>query len=399
MVLLLEISFWITVFVLAYTYGGFSILLAVVGKILNRDVKKADIRPSMSIIIAAYNEESSIAQKLDNMLGLDYPADKLEIIVASDGSDDATNDIVSGYKHRGVNFLDRPRRGKIFALNDAVNQSTGEILVFSDANTMFMADALNKLASNFADAEVGGVCGNQKHLNERAGDNSSKGEKLYWAYDKWLKTMESRTGSIVSADGAIYAIRRSLYKMPAFTDVTDDFAISTGVVEQRYRLVFENEAYAYESASSRAGDEFWRKVRIMNRGLRGVVLRKGLLNPFKYGFYSVILFSHKVLRRLVPVFLIFLFGVTLSLSPERQFFFVMTLLQGLFYLFALFGYALRNNRLGSSKILYIPFFYCLANAAALVAITRLLRGKRIELWQPKREPVEPKLGTRKVVSS
>lgn len=385
---LFVIIFWMSVFSLFYIYGGFSILLSIVGKILKREVKKELITPKVSLIIAAYNEEHSIAEKLDNILSLDYPEDALEVIVASDGSDDNTNSIVSRYLLKGIELLALPRQGKIFALNEAVKLSSGQILIFSDANTLFLPQALRMLVRNFADPEVGGVCGNQKHLSPKNSDNISKGEHLYWSYDKWLKTMESLTGSIVSADGAIYAIRRELYQMPSSSDVTDDFAISTSVIEQGYRLVFESKALAHEKASSMAKSEFNRKVRIINRGLRGIILRKRLLNPFKYGFYSVILFSHKVLRRLVPLILMLLFIVSIGLAFENSFYLLAALIQSLFYLLAYTGYLLRNWKLGHSRVFYIPFFYCLANAAAFVAITKLIRGKRIESWQPQRERLE-----------
>lgn len=385
------LAFWLfglSGFVLFYSYCGFTILLFVVSKWLNRRHHKENITPKVSLLIAAYNEEAGIGDKLENVMSLDYPQEALEVIVASDGSTDATNEIVTRYANKGIQLLELPRRGKMVALNEAVKRATGEVLVFSDANTHFLPQALRMLVRNFADPSVGGVCGNQNHSLLDEGDNSGKGEHLYWSYDKWLKEMESLTGSIVSADGAIYAIRRSLYKMPPRTDVTDDFAISTAIVAQGYRLIYESKALVQETVSSSAKNEFQRKVRIINRGLRGVILRRSLLNPFKYGFYSVILFSHKVLRRLVPVFLILLFVSSLSLSSVNLFFLGATVAQILFYGLAFAGYFLRKNKFGELKLFYIPFFYCLANAAALIAITKLMRGTRIELWQPKRDSIQ-----------
>jgi cellulose synthase/poly-beta-1,6-N-acetylglucosamine synthase-like glycosyltransferase len=196
--------------------------------------------------------------------------------------------------------------------------------------------------------------------------------------------METATGSIVSADGAIYAIRKVLYRRPASSAITDDFALSTGVVEQGYRLVFESDALAYEEAMPRAKEEFWRKVRIMNRGLRGIILRKRLLNPFQYGFYSVVLFSHKLIRRLVPIFLITLFVSNITLSSTNEFYFLFLIAQVVFYSLASISFFLRNTSVGHLKLFYIPFFYCLANIASLVAIWKLVSGERIELWQPQR---------------
>ncbi len=377
--------FWGSIGTIIYSYIGFSLLLLIVGKLFNRKVQKKNITPSISLVIAAYNEEKGIADKIENSLALDYPKSKLEILIASDGSDDGTDAIVEKYADRGVKLMQFPRRGKIFALRDTVAKAKGDILVFSDANTMYDKFSLRKLAANFADPQVGGVCGNQKHIKAKTKDNAGEGESLYWSYDKWLKESETLTGSIVSADGAIYAIRRNLFQMPASTAVTDDFAISTAVIEQGYRLVYENEALAYEPPMPNAEKEFSRKVRIMNRGLRGVILRKKLLNPFRYGFYSLTLFSHKVMRRLVPFFLVFLLIASISLSGGSVFYMLVLLAQIAFYGWAGISYFLRSTAIGRRKVFYIPFFYCLANAAAFVAIINLLSGKRIEFWNPQRQ--------------
>lgn len=376
--------FWSSIIIIFYAYAGFPLVLFVSGMIRNRKVQKASITPSVSLIIAAYNEEAGITKKLENSLELDYPSDQLEIIVVSDGSDDNTENIVRGYADKGVKLMSLARRGKIFALKDAISASSGEILVFSDANTEFHSESIKKLVSNYADKQVGGVCGNQVHRDNLNTDNTAKGEKLYWGYDKWLKKMETLTGSIVSADGAIYSIRRELFQFPKSTAVTDDFAISTAVIEQGYRLVFEGEALAAEDTMSGADQEFGRKVRIINRGLRGVFLRKNLLNPFNYGFYSLILFSHKLLRRLVPIFLLSLFTASIFLSGESNFFYWAMVAQLVFYTWAGISYMLKDTHIGQSKIFYIPFFYCLANAASLIAFCKLLSGTKIELWQPQR---------------
>lgn len=380
--------FWASVGIIAYSYVGFFILLVLAGWLRNRRVRKKAITPSVSLIIAAYNEEKSIRKKIENSLALDYPAEQLEIIVTSDGSDDETEEIVKEYAARDVILHSWPRRGKIFALKDSVARATGDIIVFSDANTLYHPQSIRKLVRNFADAEVGGVCGNQEHikyLGEISQDNVGEGEALYWNYDKWLKKMETLTGSIVAADGAIYAIRRELFRMPEVIGITDDFAISTAVVEQGFRLVYDSEALAFEKPMALAEQEFHRKVRIMNRGLRGVLLRKRLLNPFKYGFYSVILFSHKVLRRLVPFFLVALFIASIFLSGQGVFYQAAFLAQLAFYGLVAIGYLLRKTSAGRWKIFYIPFFYFLANAAAFVAIINLLSGKQVVLWNPERQ--------------
>lgn len=379
--------FWSAVAALVYTYAGFPLLVGLWGSLRRRRVRQEDVTPSVSLIVAAYNEEAVIAAKLRNCLALDYPPEALEIFLASDGSDDRTESIAVEFAGNRVHLLALPRRGKIFALRDAVAQARGDILVFSDANTMLDPQALRKLVRNFADASVGGVCGNQMYMKSRRGDSSEGGESLYWNYDKWLKCMQTRTGSIVAADGAIYAIRRDLFRMPEVTAVTDDFAISTAIVLQNRRLVFEPEALAYEPGTGAAGREFRRKVRLMNRGMRGVLLRRSLLNPFRHGFYAVILFSHKVVRRLAPIFLLALLASNLFLV-QRPFYATTAVLQLGFYTLATAGWLFKSRRAGRAKFLSIPFFYCLANAAALVAMMRLLRGEQIERWQPQRRVAE-----------
>ncbi len=376
--------FWLSIATLIYVYAGFSVLVVLVGRWRQRRVRQQPITPTMSLIVAAYNEERNIADRLDNALALDYPREALQIIVASDGSDDATESMVAEYAERGVQLLRLPRRGKIHALNDAARHATGDLLVFSDANSMYDPQALRQLARNFADPEVGGVAGNTIYTQLTKSDSSSQGEDLYWSYDKWLKQMESLTGSIVSAHGAIYGIRRELFRPIMDSAVTDDFAISTLAIEQGYRLVFESEALAYEPPLPAAEREFRRKVRLMTRGLRSVLLRRVLLNPFRYGFYSLVLFTHKVLRRLVPFILLVILASSLILSASHEIYLVAALAQILFYMLAGFGYLLRHQRFGRFRLLYIPFFYCLANTAALIALMKVLRGDHIERWQPQR---------------
>jgi len=377
--------FWLLLALLLYSYAGFAVLVVIVAQLRRRKVRQQDITPRLSLIIPVWNEEKAIAARLDNALALDYPRDRLEILVPSDGSSDRTEEIVSSYAAQGIKLLALPRRGKIYGLHDAVQAATGEILVFSDANSMYARDALRKLVRNFGDPEVGGVCGNQVYLKNQKADTTSQGENLYWSFDKWLKQMESQTGSIVSAHGAIYAIRAALYQQPASAAVTDDFAISTAVIAQGYRLVFEQEAIAYEEPMPAAAREFSRKVRIMNRGLRGVLLRRRLLNPLRFGFYAVVLFSHKVLRRLVPLLLVAMLLISWALQTRDALYLFAAVAQTLFYVLAGLGYVLRRHRLGRLQFFYIPFFYCLANAAALLALLKLLRGTRIELWQPQRQ--------------
>jgi cellulose synthase/poly-beta-1,6-N-acetylglucosamine synthase-like glycosyltransferase len=382
---LVATAFWLSVLFLAYAYGGFALVVALVGMVRRRAVRRAPITPRVSLVIAAYNEEAVIGDRLQNALASDYPRERLQVLLACDGCTDGTELVARRYAEHRVEVLSLPRQGKIPALNEAVRHATGDILVFSDANTMCDPAALRALVRNFADPEVGGVVGHTSYRLEVASESSSRGEDLYWNYDTWLKQLESRSGSVVSAHGGLYAVRRALYREVDDPAVTDDFAISTGVVEQGYRLVFEPDAHATEFAVPAADREFRRRIRLMTRGLRGVVLRRRLLNPFRYGFYAVVLFSHKVARRLAPVPLVVLAVASAWLAPTHPFYFAAAAGQALFYAAALAGFLLRRSRIGGLKPLYVPFYYCLANVASAVAIVQVLRGQRIALWQPQRQ--------------
>jgi cellulose synthase/poly-beta-1,6-N-acetylglucosamine synthase-like glycosyltransferase len=375
---------WLSLGSLVFAYLGFPALLAVVAAFRRRRVCKRPITPPVSLIIAAYNEEACIAERIENALETDYPREQLEILVASDGSTDKTDLIVERYADVGVRLLRLPRRGKLAALNDTVREARGEVLVFSDANTVVERGALRALARNFADPSVGGVAGYTGYRIEAGSESSSRGENLYSRYDTWLKELESRSGNMVSANGGLYAIRRELYRATNDTAVTDDFMISTAVIEQGWRLVFEPAARAWEFAVPSADREFHRRVRIMTAGLRATALRWRLLNPRRYGFYSIVLFTHKVLRRLVPVSLLLLLAAAFALRNHGDLYWDALAAQTAFYGVAAVGLIARRTSVGKSKLLYVPFFFCMANAAALLSLLKFLRGHRVVSWEPHR---------------
>src|SRR5512133_699512 len=369
-------AFWLSVGMLLYIYGGFAVLVAAVGSLRRRTVRSRPVTPTISLIIAAHNEEAVIGARLDNARALEYPADRLEILVAADGCTDATEAIVGRCPDARVTLLSLPRLGKLRALDAAVARATGDILVFSDANIVCHPLAVRALARNFADPEVGGVAGHTRYRQAEGSESSSEGESLYWDYDTWLKQLESCTGSVVSAHGGLYAIRRRLYRPVTDPAVTDDFAISTEVIQQGCRLVFEPDAQATEFTVPEAQREFRRRVRLMTRGLRGVVLRRRLLNPFRFGFYAIVLFSHKVLRRLAPVCLVAIAAASayLAASGGGRFYRAAVVAQALFYLVALAGLLLRRAATGRLKLVCIPFYYCMANTACALALVHLVRG-------------------------
>jgi len=378
----LEILFWLAVLLIAYSYAGFPALTLLRGVLMRRPYQTGDITPSVTLIIAAHNEADVIEAKLQNVLSLDYPADCLNVVIASDGSTDGTNEIVQRYVGERVTLLALPRQGKAPALDAAVKAATGDILVFSDANSMYAPQAIREIVRPFADPSVGGVAGNQVYLDPERGTGGD-GEKMYWNFDRLLKEFQSRAGNVTSATGAIYAIRRELYQ-PVIGGVTDDFYISTGVIAQHRRLVFSADAIAYEAVAGETGKEFNRKVRITTRGLQAVLSRRELLNPFQHGFYSLQLLSHKVLRRLAVLPLIVVFVLSPLLWAKGWLYRLALLGQLAFYGLAALGALLENTRLGQKKPLAIPYYFCMVNAACLVAAANIVRGRRIERWDTER---------------
>lgn len=378
------VLFWAVVVTIVYAYVGYPVLTGVAGALLRRSVRRKPTFPSMTVVISAYDEAEGIEAKIRNVLASTYPPSRLDIVVASDGSTDETVERARAVASPRVKVLDLPRRGKASALAEAVRHATGYLLVFTDANAELQQGALAMLAFNFADPEVGGVVGKTCYEVGDEGESTDRGEDLYWRYDSWLKHMETRTGSTVSAHGGLYAVRRDLFRPVEDPAVTDDFAISTAVVEQGKRLVFEPRARAHEAPTGRGEAEFRRRVRLMTRGLRSVMLRRSLLNPFRYGYYAVGLASRKVLRRILPLGFPLLLVSSIALADTGLFYAVAAGAQLVLLALATLGWALRRTSAGRSPALYVPLYFLLANLAAVVALWNVVRGSRIERWTPQR---------------
>ncbi|MBC8160023.1 MAG: glycosyltransferase family 2 protein [Roseiflexaceae bacterium] len=376
--------FWSAASFIIYTYIGFPLILALRGLLQPKPFKRGQETPLVSLIIVAFNEAPVIIKKLDNACALDYPRDRLEIIVASDGSDDGMNELVAAYDAPQIRLLVLPRQGKNRSLNAAVAAAQGEILVFSDADSMLAPDALRHLVAPFADPAIGGVGGNFCYATNA---NEGTGEQAYWNIDRVLKQLQSRAENMTSATGQIYAIRRALFK-PVPMSVTDDFYTSVQVVSAHRRLVFEPLAVARGPVAASSNAEFHRKVRVMTRGLNGVRLSSHLLNPFQYGFFAIQLLSHKVLRRLMAIPLFMLAATAPLLWARGRFYRIATLLQFGLHGAALVGLLARETRIGKLKIFSLPFFFDMVNIASLVAATNVLRGKRQDVWVTQRAAVE-----------
>lgn len=384
------VTFWAAVGVVVFTYAVMPALILLRGVVRTRPYVSHDASPSVSVLIAAYNEEASITSRVENLLACDYEVDRTEIVVASDGSTDGTVAAVAAAAKGDsrVRVVDLPRQGKAAALNAAAAAATGEVLVFTDANSVFAPDALRALTRPFADPDVGGVAGDQRYLHSFGADAIADGERRYWGFERMLKLAEGRAGSVVSATGAIYAVRASLFQ-PVVEGVTDDFWVSTGVIAAGRRLVFGPDAVAYEPVAATGPDELARKVRVITRGLRGVVGRRALLDPRRHGFYALQLGWHKGLRRLMGGPLVVAAVVSPFLWRRGPLYRLAMVAQGAFYLAGAAGIALRGRRVGRHRALSFPAYFCLVNGGSLVAFVRVLRGRTVTQWEPRRATTAP----------
>jgi len=373
-----KIAVFISLFAITYHYFLYPFIVIVLSWYRPRASRAVEPAtwPQVTFLIAAYNEERVIADKLRNTLELDYPG-PLDILVVSDGSSDRTPEIVAEFAQRGVTSLHQAeRRGKTAALNRGVAQARGEIIVFSDANNEFSKDALSELVKHFGDPAVGGVCG-VKHIKSAEDRQSSLGDGLYWRYESAIKYAEGRIGSITNADGEIFAIRKSLYRPLNERIINDDTQITIDLVSQGHRVLYEPAARSYEYASISIVDDFHVKVRMVAGGFQSLFLNWRLfLLPRSWFAWAFL--SHKLLRWLAPEFLILLFLGTLWINdgPYR----VLLLAQLVFYAVASYGF-MRIRRGPLPMLVYIPFYFCAMNLAALFGLFRLIAGKQKTQWR------------------
>jgi cellulose synthase/poly-beta-1,6-N-acetylglucosamine synthase-like glycosyltransferase len=368
----MEAAFWISIAAVAYFYVGFPLVLAALAFFFRRPCRKHPIEPTVSILVAAYNEAHAIAAKIRNALDLDYPADKLEIAIASDGSRDATAEIARRFTgDPRVRVFEYPvNRGKITALNETVPHLGGEIVAFTDATSMLAPGALRELVANFADPAVGAVSGVYKIRKKEAAQLGSQ-EDFYWRYETSLKIREGAFGSILGAHGALYAIRKALYPFPAPGTINDDCVIPMRILQQGYRVVYEPAAVAYEEARDTEG--FGRRVRIMAGNLQQLAEIGPLLRPPR-PLALFFFLSHKAGRVASPICLL-LALILNALLIGQPLYRWLAVLQGIFYGLALAGamWPLRPRQL------LLPYYFSMINAAGLVAIYHALARRRL-VW-------------------
>lgn len=375
-----QILFWLSALAVAYTYIGYPVLITALARLIQRPVRAAPIVPSVSLVIPAYNEDQVITQKLENTLALHYPREKLEILVVSDGSTDATNQIVARYAGKGIRLLfEPPRRGKVAALNRVVPLTGGEILVFTDANAMLAPDTLHSIVRNFADEQVACVGGEKRVGGDKS--ISARGESAYWRYESHLKRCDSAVGSAMGVVGELFAVRRERYIAVEEDSLIEDFVLSLRLVESGWRVIYEPRAVAWEQSSPSLSAEWRRRTRIAAGGFQAIARLPGMLNPL-LGLPAFQYLSHRVIRWFAPFFMILVFATNLALWSLP--FYRWTLaIQTSFYLLALTGFLLMQMRL-HWRPLQMAFYFCFTNAAALVGFWRYVTRSQPVTWRKAR---------------
>jgi len=392
-----EIVFWLALGALFYTYVGYPLLLVVLSALRGRPVRRVAYTPTVTVIIAAYNEERDLAAKLENTLALDYPKSHLQIIVTSDCSQDRTDEIALSFASRGVYLHRQPERfGKTAAQNAAVEKATGEILVFSDATTHYRPDVLSAMMPNFADPEVGCVTGRVIYTS-LADSTVGQGTRSYWNYEFLLKKGESSIGSLIGVCGCMYAVRKSAY-VPLYNEACSDFVIATMMVKQGLRAIYEPTAVCCEEPNVQAKKELAVRVRIITQTFADLWRNREMLNPLTRGFYGVQLLSHKVMRYVTPMFLLITLLTSGFLAPNNLVYAVVFGCQVAFYSVAAISWLVEKAGLKSYWLAF-PQYFVITNLASLLAFIKLLRGERYVRWEPVRDAqISPRNASR-VVSS
>jgi poly-beta-1,6-N-acetyl-D-glucosamine synthase len=379
--LVAEIIFWASLALVAYAYVGYPIFLVACHFFVRRHASRTDesLRPTISLIMAAYNEVAHIRQKLENCLALDYPPGKLEILIGSDGSNDGTNQIVEEFADRGVKlFAFTDRRGKMAAINRVVKQATGEICVFSDVSERFDADAMTKLVRHFADPSVGLVAGN--HIFDKKKTGLGIGTAVYRNFKRFLWRIESRVYSSCRCDGPIYACRRELFPFPPDGTINDDMAVPLGVLSQNKRLVFEPEAVVRGESHGKTGQFFRQKIRCMAGRYQLLAWCPNMFRPWPIRRWWIFL-SHNVIPLFVPWFMLFALVANAVLwFSGNELYQALLIAQGCFYFVAAAGYVAEQRGFHWPPAA-VPFYFVAANVGSLFGFFAFAFGKQRATWR------------------
>jgi len=375
--LIFQITFWLSLFIVFWTYFGYGLVLWLISLFYSRKMNKQDFFPEVSLIVTAYNEERRITQKIENALALAYPRDSFEIIVVSDGSNDKTEELVSSFQDKGVQLLASPaRHGKHYSQGQGIAMAKGEIIVLTDATTFLEIDAVEKIVRNFADPKIGCVSGTDRVMDIKS---HSGGEGQYVKYEMKLRALESKVGSLVGVSGCFFAVRKKLCQI-WHDNMSSDFYLPIISHMKGYRAIMEPEAIGFYEVLKNPQEEFGRKVRTVVHGLEVLFKFGQIMNPFKYGIYSWQMVSHKLLRWLVPICLILLFVANLFLLSENLIYRILFFSQVMFYLAALLGYLVK--KLQDTALFRIPCFFVITNFSIIVGWYKFIIGERYVMWEP-----------------
>ena len=380
----LEILFWVLIAIIFYTYLGYGIVLYILVKIKRAFTKQIPVQltelPEVTLLVAAYNEQDYVKAKVENTLQLNYPKEKLHQIWVTDGSNDETPEVLKAYPE--VDVLHKPERsGKIAAMNRGIKFVKTPIVIFSDANTLLGKESIMKIAEMFSNPKVGCVSGEKRIFNAEEEAASAAGEGLYWKYESALKRWDAELYSAVGAAGELFAIRTELFNEVEPDTLLDDFIISLRVAMKGYKIDYNPEAYAIETASANVKEELKRKIRIAAGGIQSIVRLYPLLNIFKFGMLSFQYISHRVLRwTITPVALLLVMIFNIILATFSETYLIILVLQALFYISALIGWFLENKKL-KVKIFFIPYYFFIMNYAVFMGFGRYLKKSQSVNWE------------------
>jgi len=383
----MKVTFWISLFIVFYTFAGYGIILYFLVKI-RRLVKGKRVVPeinqyfpTLTLIVAAYNEETLMEEKIRNTLALQYQKDKVNFLFITDGSSDRTPEIISQYPE--IHLMHSPvRSGKINAIHRAMEEVDSEIVVYTDANTFLNSEALLYIARHYADPTVGAVSGEKRVMQDAVSD-ATAGEGFYWKYESALKKWDSELYSVVGAAGELFSVRRSLYKDVEPDTILDDFMISMLIAIQGFRIIYEPDAYASELSSDNIKEELKRKIRIAAGGIQSILRLKPLFNPFLNPLLSFQYISHRVLRWTITPFLMiltFLLNILICMKSHDFIFLFILICQSLFYSMALAGWILEKQKI-KIKALFVPYYFCIMNYAVLAGMIRYYKGSQSAVWE------------------
>ena len=384
-----EILFWISVFIVFYTYLGYGLLIDILVRLKNlllikKNPDSETELPIVNFLIAAYNEAYIIEDKILNTLSLDYDRGKMTCLCVTDGSTDSTNQIVKKFPEVSL-YFQPDRRGKVNAVNRIIPHLSGDIIIFSDANTMLNNEAIKNLVRHFANPKVGMVAG-EKTILRTIKETASRGEGLYWRYESWLKKNDAEIGSVIGAAGELFAIRRSLLETVPEDIIIEDFYLSLRVIQKGYTIAYEPQAVAVETGSASVKEEIKRKVRISAGGLQAIYRMAHMLNIFRYKMPAFQFLSHRVLRwTLTPLALpaIFIFNVALAIQENHWFYQLSLITQILLYSIAL----IKHYSGHKNKLMVIIYYFVIMNLSVYLGFIRLIKGKQSVVWEKSKRMV------------